>query len=518
MQRLIDLYKRLRKAAPNDVTQLAGAGSNRKYYRLTSKTIGEQSLIGVLGTSAAENSSFISIANFLKDSGINVPQVLAVTDDCTAYLQTDLGNVSLFDLLKEGREADGKYSKAEVEMLSKVICDLPSIQLAGSNKLFECCHPVKTMDERSIMFDLNYFKYCYVKLVGAEFDEYALQDDFEQLAHDLMKDCDTDTFLYRDFQARNIMITNGTPYYIDFQGGRRGPIYYDVASFLWQASARYSNELRLKLITEYVASLNSIATKHFGIDHPMSSITVDNFIPRLYLFVLFRLLQVLGAYGYRGLWEHKQHFIDSIPLALANLGEELRRGTINSYPTLKSLCDILIKNQSSTSEKLLQQPTTSVTDTTKSKISELIKADSNYLKTDAKPLVVRVYSFSFKRGIPKDITPNGGGFVFDCRSTHNPGRYAEYKHLTGLDTPVIEFLEEDGEIITFLSNIYPLVDFHVKRFMERGFTDMMVSFGCTGGQHRSVYSAQKVAEHIHQKFRIEVRLCHREQNIEQTLK
>lgn len=133
-------------------------------------------------------------------------------------------------------------------------------------------------------------------------------------------------------------------------------------------------------------------------------------------------------------------------------------------------------------------------------------------------LTVTIYSFSFKKGIPEDNSGNGGGYVFDCRSTHNPGKYDEYKQLTGLDQPVIDFLEKDGEILEFLSSVYTLVDHHVARFLERGFEHLQVSFGCTGGQHRSVYSAQHTAEHIKEKFpTVSIELIHRERGIQQTL-
>ncbi len=143
----------------------------------------------------------------------------------------------------------------------------------------------------------------------------------------------------------------------------------------------------------------------------------------------------------------------------------------------------------------------------------MIMATFDTNPSSATALVVRVFSFSYKKGIPADESGNGGGYVFDCRSTHNPGRYEPYKLLTGLDQPVIDFLEQDGEILTFLEHVYALADTHVVRYIERGFTSLMFSFGCTGGQHRSVYSAQHLAEHLHEKFGVEVQLVHREQQI-----
>jgi hypothetical protein len=297
------------------------------------------------------------------------------------------------------------------------------------------------------------------------------------------------------------MLKEGKPYFIDFQGGRRGPIFYDVASFLWQSSARFSDSERDLLIDEYLEALQ-----------PYKSIEKETFVKRLHLFVLFRILQVLGAYGYRGLWERKEYFAKSIPLAICNLGSELALGVCESYPYLKEVAQELIalnaQEEASREEESAK----------KAKVATYLQDDNTYLnKHTSTPLVVRVFSFSFKKGIPEDETGNGGGYVFDCRSTHNPGRYDEYKPLTGLDQPVIEFLESDGEILAFLDSVYKIVDFHVARFKERGFANMQISFGCTGGRHRSVYSAQHVAEHICEKFGIEVRVYHREQGITQIL-
>ena len=329
------------------------------------------------------------------------------------------------------------------------------------------------------MFDLNYFKYCFVKLTGIEFNEVKLQEDFQTLTVDIMSDC-VNNFLYRDFQSRNVIIKDGIPRYIDYQGGRRGPIYYDVASFLWQASANYSDELREELIDTYLQAMAKYRT-----------ISREEFVRHLRKFVLFRTMQVLGAYGYRGLWEKKQYFINSIPQAIKNLDWLVKKGVINSYPYLKEVAEMLVKDHQSRHFNP---------------------------ETTARPaLVVKVFSFSYKNGVPQDESGNGGGYVFDCRGTNNPGRYIEYKNMTGLDKPVIDFLEKDGEILSFLEHIYPLVDFHAKRFIERDFTSLMVSFGCTGGQHRSVYCAQHMAQHLHDKFGVKVILCHREQNITQVI-
>lgn len=471
-KRLIELYRQIYSVVPVKVEPLKGAGSNRKYYRIESPD--GTTIIGVIGTSCEENKSFYELALAFAKRGLNVPKVLGRTDDYMVYLQEDLGGTSLFDAVKNGREADGQYSAEEKALIAKTIALLPRFQFEGAGEdVFSNCYPQREMDRVSVMFDLNYFKYNFLKLTGIEFNEYKLQHDLEAFADSILSESG-DTFLYRDFQTRNIMLKGGDPVFIDFQGGRKGPIFYDVASFLWQASAKFSDDLREEMIDVYLKSLQSY--KH---------ITKAEFMPKLRCFVFFRLLQVLGAYGYRGLWEKKKHFIDSIPPAIDNLRKEIDKGTCDDYPYLKQVCQHIISWQ------------------------------------DSKPKPrggIRVYSFSFKKGIPQDSTGNGGGYVFDCRASNNPGRYDEYKPLTGLDQPVIDFLEKDGEILSFLDSIYPIADFHVHRWLDRGFSDLMFCFGCTGGRHRSVYSAQHLAEHIHEKFGVEVYLCHRERGIVQILK
>ncbi len=489
MERLRNLYEKLTGRQAEVIEKLAGAGSNRIYYR-----VGEY--VGVIGTSEEENRAFCEISRVLHDEGVNVPVVYAHSDDYMVYLEEDLGDVMLYDAIRKGRESGGRYSEDEVALLRKVMGELPKIQFAGGKEaVFANCYPQREMDHTSVMFDLNYFKYCFLKLSGVEFNEIRLQEDFESFAADILASAsNVPTFMCRDFQARNVMLRDGKPYFIDFQGGRKGPIYYDVASFLWQSSACYSDSLREQLIDTYLESLGRYV-----------SVTREEFVGKLHLFVLFRLLQVLGAYGFRGLWEKKTYFVNSIPSALANLKTEIERGVCDAYPYIKEVCCMLISKMIPTDAKA------------DSKVSRYLSGDSSYLGKSDKPLVVRVFSFSFKKGIPSDETTNGGGYVFDCRSTHNPGRYDEYKSLTGLDAPVIEFLEEDGEILTFLDSVYKLVDFHVRRFMDRGFTDLMISCGCTGGRHRSVYSAQHVAEHLQKKFGVEVRVCHREIGVSQVL-
>lgn len=520
MYKLLELYKQWKGGGPANVQQIPGGGSNRTYFRLTD-TDGK-TVIGVIGTSRDEDHAFIYLTEHFTRRKLPVPKILAYSDDHLRYFQTDLGSTSLFDAIKGGREAGGRYTLKEQDLLRRTIRELPNMQIRGARELdFSNCYPQAEFDVDSVLFDLNYFKYCFLKATEIDFHELKLEADFRLFAKDLTAET-SDSFLYRDFQARNVMLDHdGNPWFIDYQGGRKGPYYYDLASFLWQASARYPHKLRRELVYEYYNSLKNY------IEVP----PVRHFVNRLTLFVLFRTLQVLGAYGFRGYFEQKKHFIESIPPAIQNLRELLATAWPHSQRSVTSpsplhypyLMDIL---QQLTELPQFQQIETTATRADGYKTTNLNPykthpqdGPATFSKYDAQgPLVVKVYSFSYRKGIPEDESGNGGGYVFDCRSTHNPGRYEPYKQLTGLDEPVIRFLEDDGEILTFLDSIYKLADAHVRRYIQRGFTSLMFSFGCTGGQHRSVYSAQHLAEHIHEKFGIEVRICHREQGISQTLK
>ncbi len=507
MELLRNLFKECYGQEPLSMVPITGAGSNRAYYRIVGKE--GESVIGVVGTSSDENNSFIYLADHFRKRKLPVPRVIAVSKDRMRYLQQDLGELSLFDALKGGRDAGGRYNLREQKLLVETIRQLPNIQIRGARGLeWNNCYPQPEFNEDNVLFDLNYFKYCFLKPTGLDFHELKLEANFHLMAKDLV-DEPTDSFMYRDFQARNVMIdAEGHPSFIDFQGGRKGPYYYDLASFLWQASARYPDKLRWKLIYEYYYALKNYT------EVPSKR----HFVSRLSLFVLFRTLQVLGAYGFRGYFERKKHFLDSIPPAIDNLRRMIHEGGFH-YPYLMEVLDKLTQlPQFQVNETVLQR-----TDGFRIAESNVYKSHRNdgpatFSKYDGKgPLVVRVFSFSYRKGIPTDDAGNGGGYVFDCRSTHNPGRYEPYKQLTGLDEPVIRFLEDDGEILTFLESVYKLADAHVARYLQRGFTDLMFSFGCTGGQHRSVYSAQHLAIHLNRKFGIEVRICHREQQIQQTL-
>jgi aminoglycoside/choline kinase family phosphotransferase len=468
MQQLISLFTSYTGKTNPTLEALPTSGSNRKYFRLKKDDL---SLIGVHGESHEENHAFISLSRHFHQQQLNTPEVLAVSKDEMCYIQQDLGDDILFDAIKGGR-LTGVFSHEEKALLHKTIAMLADFQVKGAQGLdFKVCYPLPEFNSRSVYWDLNYFKYNFLKTTGMDFQEDLLENEFEKLAENLLRD-QSETFMYRDFQSRNVMLVDGNPYFIDFQGGRKGPVYYDVASFLWQAKANLPEELRNKLIYTYIESLKKY-----------QQVNEIDFLKQLRQFVLFRTLQVLGAYGFRGYFEKKPHFIQSIPFALNNL-RDLLKEDFEEYPYLSGI--------------LME-------------MTEL----KQFADTQKRELKVRIYSFAYKKGIPDDSSGNGGGYVFDCRAINNPGKYERYNNVTGLDEPVIQFLEEDGEMLEFLGNIYPLVDRHVKRYKDRGFTDLMIAFGCTGGQHRSVYAAQKMAEHISKTFGIKVSLVHREQNLEQ---
>ena len=474
MERLKSLFKDYFGVEATATAKLAASGSGRTYYRLAA---GNNHAVGVVGVSAVENRAFITISNHFAAAGLNVPKVLNISGDGMCYLQDDLGDETLFKALESGR-AKAEYNDTQKQLLLKTISHLPDLQFKGGDGLdYSVCYPQSEFDRRNILFDLNYFKYDFLKLTWATFDENALQDDFELLADDLLAAQCPVGFMYRDFQSRNVMLVAGEPFFIDFQGGRRGPVCYDLASFVWQAAARYPADLKEELVNEYIRAAK-----------PYADLDNDGFREALRLYVLLRTLQVLGAYGFRGYIEKKGHFLASVPYALQNVASLIDDDLRNRYP---QLCEVL----TFLSDSVQPGPA---------------PADGR--------LTVEVTSFSFRQGVPPDKSGNGGGFVFDCRALANPGRYEPYRKFNGLDANVIEFLEEDGGILVFLENVKKVVFPHVAKFIERGFTNMMVSFGCTGGQHRSVYSAQHFAEAVAEAFDVHVIVQHTALNVSKRIK
>ncbi len=468
MDALQQLFEKHFGAAPETVAPLGGAlgASERKLFRLRR---GEQSAIGVLYNSREENRAFLEFSRHFRRHGLPVPEIYAENLKRGAYLEEDLGDLTLYEFLTKHRS--GAVIAPEVmAAYRKVVAALPRFQVeAGRDLNYKVCYPRARFDRQSIAWDLNYFKYYFLRLSGTPFNEQRLENDFRRLTTFLLK-ADSDYFLYRDFQSRNVMLRDGEPYFLDYQGGRKGALQYDIASLLFDAKADLPPEFRQALLDAYLDELG----KFIALDR-------EEFLRYFYAFVYVRIMQAMGAYGYRGLYERKTHFLQSVPYALKNVRW-------------------LLEN--------VELPI---------KLPELMKAframgSSERLQPAVEPerLTVRVSSFSFHRGVPQDNSGNGGGFVFDARGLPNPGREERFKSLTGRDAPVIEYLEQYPEVHEYLRHAEALVDASVKNYRERGFKNLMVSFGCTGGQHRSVYLAESLAKHLRAENGADVVLTHRE--------
>lgn len=441
-----------------EILPLPQAGGDRLYYRLKGKT---STCIGTFDSDVSESRCFLNLARSFKLVGCSVPEILMSDDDCRFCLQEDLGDISLFSKLK------GEDVESLVRLTLERLVKLQQTDISGWGG--HVMSPGFCI--RQVMWDLNYFKYEFIKPSGVMFDEDLLENDFENLAKRLVSIPRAYWgFMMRDCQSRNVMISDG-PVFIDFQGGRFGPCLYDAVSLLWQARAGFSPEFRDKMLQHY-------ARLFCGSDSDAAEmLTFKN------ITVLFRTLQVLGAYGFRGLVQHRSHFILSIPGAIENVRNLANQGVLDEYPELKRVCQSLAE-------------------------------DNRYKKQSGTgKLRIEIFSFSYKKSYPQDMSGNGGGFMFDCRAMHNPGRYKQYKSLTGLDAPVIQFLEDRGEVQPFLHGAWSLTDPAIERYLSRGFTNLQIGFGCTGGQHRSVYCAEATARHIRELFpEADVLLNHREQS------
>ncbi len=442
-------------------------GSGRKIIRLTGKGI---SAIGILYGVREENAAFLEFSRHFRKHGLPVPEIYGEDLDHGAYIEEDLGDTSLFELLSKTRR--GETIAPEVgDAYRKVIATLPRFQIeAGRDLNYKVCYPRGSFDRQSIAWDLNYFKYYFLRLAGIPFSEQALEDDFSRLTKFLLS-APRDYFLYRDFQSRNIMLRAGQPYFLDYQGGRKGALQYDVASLLYDAKADLPPELRQQLLDHYLETLRGFV-----------DMKREVFMQHYHAYVYIRIMQALGAYGFRGFYERKVHFLQSVPYALKNLRWLLHNVKLPiALPTLLEAFHSMLA-----SEKL------------------------QGLASDADNLVVRMFSFSFHRGLPKDESGNGGGFIFDGRSLPNPGREERFKALTGRDAPVIDYLNQQESVHQFLASVMSLVDASVSNYQQRGFKNLMVSFGCTGGQHRSVYLAEQVAKRLRGRNGVEVVVQHRE--------
>jgi aminoglycoside/choline kinase family phosphotransferase len=481
MEVLQKLFEQRFGVAPSRVQPLQGqlSGSGRKIVRLSGETGGESlRAIGILYDVREENVAFLEFSRHFRRHGLPVPEIYAEDLSQGAYLEQDLGDTTLFEFLSRNRSGASIAAPA-VEAYRKVVAWLPRFQVeAGRDLNYKVCYPRASFDRQSIAWDLNYFKYYFLRLAGIPFNEQALEDDFSRLTKFLLS-ANRDYFLYRDFQSRNIMLWEGAPFFLDYQGGRKGALQYDIASLLYDAKADLPPELRQELLDRYLDSLTDLIPSPGG---AAKTATRATFMQHYYAYVYVRIMQALGAYGFRGFYERKTHFLQSVPYALRNIRWLLHNVELPvALPTLTEAFKTMVA-----SEKL--QGVTST----------------------AGKLTVRVSSFSFHRGLPADETGNGGGFIFDGRSLPNPGREERFKALTGKDAPVAEYLEQQESVRQFLANVIALVEQSVSNYQSRGFKDLMVSFGCTGGQHRSVYLAEQLAKHLRARDAVEVVVHHRE--------
>jgi len=440
-------------------------GSGRNIFRLTNQ---KHTAIGILYGVREENVAFLEFSRHFRRHGLPVPEIYAEELSDDAYLEEDLGDTTLFEFLSRNR-AGINIAPEAIEAYRRVVAVLPRFQVeAGRDLNYKVCYPRASFDRQSIAWDLNYFKYYFLRLAGVPFNEQALEDDFGRLTK-LLLSAGRDYFLYRDFQSRNVMLRDGYPFFVDYQGGRKGALQYDIASLLYDAKADLPPELREQLLERYIESLGSFI--------PLRR---DAFMQHYYAYVYVRIMQALGAYGFRGFYERKAHFLQSVPYALKNLRWLLHNAELPvPLPTLMDAFKNMVA-----AEKLQN------------------------LASETGSLVVRIFSFSFHRGLPPDETGHGGGFVFDARGLPNPGRLDEFKSLTGKDAPVVEYLQQQESVHQFLASVMSLVDSSVSTYQRRGFKNLMVSFGCTGGQHRSVYLAEQLGRHLTSRNGVEIAVRH----------
>jgi aminoglycoside/choline kinase family phosphotransferase len=469
MDVLKKLFEERFGAPPTRVLALQGelGGSGRKIVRLSNERV---SAIGILYNVREENVAFLEFSRHFRKHGLTVPEIYGEDLSQGAYLEEDFGDTTLFEFLSKNRAGE-TISPEVVEAYRKVVNVLPRFQIeAGRDLDYSVCYPRGSFDRQSIFWDLNYFKYYFLRLAGIPFNEQALEDDFESLTKFLLS-ADCNYFLYRDFQSRNVMLKDGQPFFLDYQGGRKGALQYDIASLLYDAKADLPPALREELLELYMEKVSALA----GVQR-------EEFLRHYYAYVYVRILQALGAYGFRGFYERKAHFLQSVPYALKNLRWLLHNVKLPiELPTLMQAFHSMLA-----SEKL------------------------QGLAAQADHLTVRIMSFSFHRGLPVDESGHGGGFVFDGRSLPNPGREERFKVLTGRDAPVIEYLQQQESVHQFMASVMSLVDASVNEYQRRGFKNLMVSFGCTGGQHRSVFLAEQLAKRLRGRSGMEVVLQHRE--------
>ena len=441
---------------PVEILPIAASGSARKYYRIVTD---KRSVIGTYSENTEENEAFLAFSKHFHDLGLNVPEVFAINEATTCYLPSDFGDDNLFVHVQKSLMAGG-LGENVIQLYKQALKHLVKLQCIGHQGLdYDKAYPTERFDRQGILDDLNYFKYYFVKPhEEIDFNETRLGKDFEALA-EFVSQAPCDFFMYRDFQSRNIMVKDNELYFIDFQGGRKGPLNYDVVSLLYQVKAQIPQAVRDELILYYKEELKQFVNP--------DEVKFDLYQP---CFVYLRLLQVLGAYGFRGLIQKKSHFIESIPYALKELKTWNEKHPLNDYPELQHVLSQL--------------------STLNSQLSTL----NSQLSTLNSKLTVTINSFSFRKGYPNDFSGNGGGFVFDCRALPNPGREPEFKTKTGRDWEVIDYLIAKPPVHVFLDHVKGIVSQSIENYKERHFSNLMISFGCTGGQHRSVFFAQTIYE------------------------
>ncbi len=480
MQQLIDaignLYKEWNGSPPESIDVLPQSGSERRYFRLHGEN--GKTVIGTYGANLKENETFIYFSNHFRKKDLTVPEIFAVGNDKICYLQEDFGDVSLLSRL----ENEG-YNNIVYDLFKKSLVALAELQVKGDEGLnYEKCLTNKEFGKQAIMADLLYFKYYFLDALRKPYDKQKLIDDFEALSNYLTH-TEYKYFMFRDFQSRNIMVKNAvgentnsdSVHFIDYQGGMKGAPQYDVASMLWQARANLPDEWKYNLLEDYIDAFE---------DTIGQSVNRNIFQNQYNGYVLIRLLQVLGAYGFRGLFERKAQFLTSIPLALKNLKEFFQHQSLGIVvPEFSKVLNLCV------ADEIIEQFTP-------------IQAD------ERTPLIVRIRSFSYRNGVPDDDSGNGGGFVFDCRGILNPGRIESMKVQTGRDKAVKDYLEQQTKMTEFLNSVFDIVDISVEDYIKRNFENLSVSFGCTGGQHRSVYAADALARHLRNKFKVKIELQH----------
>ncbi|MDE2314501.1 MAG: phosphotransferase [Elusimicrobia bacterium] len=463
---LRDLFQEKFGFPARDVAMLKGDGSDRKIFRLKG---GMKSAIGVVNEDAKENRAFIGFTRHFRKAKLPVPDIYAESPEGGAYLEEDLGNVTLFSLLSAKPEG-APIAESILRFYRQAVKFLPRFQVqAGRTLNYSLCYPRASFDAQSMLWDLNYFKYYFLTLARIPFHEQALENDFRRFIQYLMG-ADRRFFLYRDFQSRNIMVKNGAPYFIDYQGGRKGALQYDIASLLYDAKADLPHEVRDELLRRYVSEIRKTAR-----------IGEESFLRYYPGYVYIRIMQAMGAYGLRGFHQRKPHFLQSIPYAIRNI-ERLLRTTVLPVdcPELLNVFKTLVAS---------------------SRLRQFGEARLG--------LTVRIQSFSYRNGVPADEHGHGGGFVFDCRALPNPGRLPRYAKMTGQDAPVAAFLKKEPAVRKFLSHAEALLSGAVDNYKSRNFTDLFVAFGCTGGRHRSVYCAETVAEFLRRRKDVAVEISHR---------